>query len=213
MGKIEFELEGLVPKVDAGYSGNPLDPAKVSINKALGRYGAIPPFFIPRKEDIITQVYDANEIMDDYAALGVIHSQMPLALKRIGDPEPNWFTLPVEPLVSISGKNVITRRNVAKARENGTIKESWSQDDYEVTIKGVITTANEAKYPKAYMKRLLDLFDERRAIEVKQDILLLFRINYLAVESFSFPHTKGFNNQNFEIKAYSDRPVNLLIPQ
>ena len=31
-------------------------------------------------------------------------------------------------------------------------------------------------------------------------------------ESVSFPHTKGLQNQNYEIKAYSDNPVSLFIP-
>lgn len=210
MGKVEYELSQLAPKVEAGYSGNPLDPAKVSINKALGRYGAIPPFFIPRKEDIIMQVYEANEILDDYAALGVIHSQMPMTISRKEGSEK--FLLPFEPLVSISGKNVIARRKVAKADGKGTVKERWSRDDYEITIQGVMTSADMSKYPSGYMKKLVALFDEKRAVEVEQGVLEVFGIRYLAIESVNFPHTKGLNNQNYEIKAYSDNPVDLLIP-
>lgn len=209
MSKVEFELDNLSPKVDAGYSGNLLDPAKVTINKALGRYGAIPPFFIPRKKDIITQVYDANEILEDYAAVGVIHSQMPMRLRRMNDPES--FLLPFEPLVTISGKNTIIRRKVAKSQQSGTIKERWCQDDFEVTIQGVMTGKDESRYPEASISKLLELFDERQSVEVEQGILQLFGIHYLAIESASFPHTKGVNNQNYEIKAYSDNPVSLLI--
>lgn len=207
--KAEFELNQLAPKVEAGYNGNPLDPAKVHINKALGRFGAIPPYIILPKKDIITTVYDANEIMEDYSAVGVIHSQMPLRVKRSGDKE--WFTFPIEPLVTISGKNIITRRTVAKSKEKGTIKERWSQDDYDVTIQGVMTDAEQEKYPKGYIKKLLALFNERQAVEVEQEILLIFGIKCLAIENASFPHTKGLNNQNFEIKAYSDSPAELLI--
>lgn len=207
--KAEFELNQLAPKVEAGYSGNPLDPAKVHINKAIGRFGAIPPYIILPKKDIITTVYDASEIMEDYSAVGVIHSQMPLRVKLSGDKE--WFTFPIEPLVTISGKNIITRRTVAKSKEKGTIKERWSQDDYDVTIRGVMTDADQEKYPKGYIKKLLGLFNERQAIEVEQEILLIFGIKCLAIESASLPHTKGLNNQNFEIKAYSDSPAELLI--
>lgn len=208
--KVAYELEQLAPKVEAGYSGNPLDPAQVRINKALGRYGAIPPFFIPRREDIITQVYDANEIMDDYMSVGVVHSQMPMTLFAMNSQE--RFLLPFEPLVSISGKNVIARRKVAKADGKGTVKERWSRDDYEVTIQGVMTSADMSKYPSGYMKKLVALFDEKRAVEVEQGVLEVFGIRYLAIESVNFPHTKGLNNQNYEIKAYSDNPVDLLIP-
>lgn len=209
MAKVEYELTRMLPRVDAEYSGNPFDPARITIDKAMGRYGAIPPFFIPKKEDIITKVYDANEIMDDYAAVGIIHSVMPMRLKRPTDKE--WFLLPLEPLVSISGKNTIIRRKVAKSKLNGTIKERWSQDDYEVTIQGVVSGSDESKYPENYLRKLVELFDERQAVEVEQGILQVFGIHYLAIESASFPHTKGLNNQNYEIKAYSDNPVELLI--
>lgn len=209
MAKVEFNLGRLTPQVDAGYSGNPFDPAQIRINKALGRYGAIPPFFIPRKEEIITRVYDAADIMDDYTAAGVIHSVMPMRVKRSADKE--WFTLPLEPLVSVSGRNTIVRRKVAKSSLGGTVKERWSQDDYEVMIRGVITGTDESRYPETYLKRLLELFDEKQAIEVEQQVLLAFGIKHLAIESANFPHTKGLNNQNYEIKAYSDNPVELLI--
>ena len=134
---------------------------------------------------------------------------MPMRVKRSGDTE--FFTLPIEPLVTISGKNTIVRRAVAKAKDGGTIKECWSQDDYEVTIQGVVTGGEPDKYPEAHVKRLLELFDERQAIEVDQDVLLTFGIKYLAIESVSFPHTNGINNQSYEIKAYSDNNAELLI--
>ena len=207
--KAEFELNNMAPKVEASYSGNLLDPANIHINKALGRFGAIPPYIIFPKEDIITTVKDVDKIKENYAALGAIHSQMPLKLKRSSDKE--WFTFPVEPLVSISGKNIITRRTVAKSKEKGSIKERWSQDDYDITIQGIMTEADEEKYPKGYIKSLLDLFNERQAVEVDQEILFIFGIKCLAIESASFPHTKGLGNQNFEIKAYSDTPMELLI--
>ena len=209
MTKLAFNLGRLTPQVDAVYSGNPFDPAQICINKALGRYGAIPPFFIPRKEEIITRVYDAADIMDDYTAAGILHSVMPMRLKRPADKE--WFLLPLEPLVSVSGRNTIVRRKVAKSSLGGTVKERWSQDDYEVTIRGVITGADESRYPETYLRRLLELFDEKQAIEVEQELLLAFGIKHLAIESANFPHTKGLNNQNYEIKAYSDNPVELLI--
>ena len=209
MNKFEFDLSNIAPKADAGYSGNMLDPLQVRINKALGSFGAIPPFFIPERKDIITAVYDESEILEEYTSVGIIHSQMPIKIKRMDDAE--WFTLPIEPLVSISGKNVIVRRTVAKGVDGGTIKERWSQDDYTVTIRGVITEADEGKYPADHLKKMLALFNERKSVEVSQAILLLFGIKYLAIESVSFPHTKGLNNQNFEITAYSDSSVELLI--
>src|SRR5690606_21160889 len=55
------------------------------------------------------------------------------------------FLLPYEPMIDIKGKNNIIRRNVAKWRADisnldtiGSIKERWNQDDYEITITGVL---------------------------------------------------------------------------
>lgn len=209
MKKIEYDLSNIAPKADAGYSGNMLDPLGVRINKALGSFGAIPPYIILPKKDIITSVEDPESIVGEYTSLGVVHSQMPIKVKRVDDTE--WFTLPIEPLVSISGKNIIVRRTVAKATDNGTIKERWSQDDYTVSILGVMASTDESLYPEDYVRKMIELFNERQSIEVAQDILLLFGIKYLAIESSSFPHTKGLSNQNFEIKAYSDSNAELLI--
>lgn len=204
-----YDAGKIVPGGDSGFSGNPLDPVDIRINKALGRYGAIPPFFIPDPKDVIRKVDDTDDIRGSITSVGVVHSQMPFRVKRSGDKE--WYMLPIEPLVTISGKNTIIRRTVAKGKDNGTIKERWGQDDYTVTIQGVITGSDEGTYPEDDVKKIITFFGERRSIEVAQDILLLFGIKYLAVETVSFPHTKGLNNQNFEIKAYSDNNTELLI--
>ncbi len=62
------------------------------------------------------------------------------------------------------------------------------------------------------VQQLRNLFDTASHLDVEHDILLLFGITRLAIESVSFPHTKGLQNQNYEIKAYSDNPVSLFIP-
>ena len=49
---------------------------------------------------------------------------MPVRLKLSdwGD----WWTIPIEPLVSVTGSNVVVKRTVAKAKYRGSIKERWS---------------------------------------------------------------------------------------
>ncbi len=210
MGRYEYDLTPTPPTVDVGYSGNLLDPLEVSINKALGSFGAIPPYFLRKQKDVITKVENPYDIRQGLSAAGVLHSVMPLRVRSRDSVA--WFTLPIEPLVSISGKNTIIRRNVAKGAEKGTVKERWNRDDYEVTIQGVLTWGDEGAYPKYYVKNIIDLFEEQQSIEINQDVLAVCGIKYLAIESANFPHTKGLNNQNFEIKGYSDNATNLLIP-
>lgn len=205
MGKIEYELKRTVPGADARDGGSRPDPLKGPIDPAAGRYGAVPAYILaPRNLP-----YE-DRVLGEFAAQGRVSARMPLRLMRNEDSD--WFTLPFEPLVTVSGRNIITRRSVAKGREPGTVKERWSQDDYEVIIQGVLTAASRTRYPRAQMSRLLELFAERKALEVDHELLAVFGIRYLAVESVHFPHTKGLNNQNYEIRAYSDRTINLLIP-
>ncbi|MCD7935979.1 MAG: DUF6046 domain-containing protein, partial [Tannerellaceae bacterium] len=139
----------------------------------------------------------------------VVHSQMPMHVRKKGAGE--WITFPLEPIVSVTSKNIIVRRHVAKAKEYGTIKERWSQDDFEVTIEGIIVNPGEKTYPTGNIHELLALFREKQEIEVNQDMLLALGIKFLAIQSIDFPHTQGINNQRFVIKAYSDTQAELLI--
>lgn len=134
----------------------------------------------------------------------------------------NWFRLPYEPLISISGKNVIAKRRVAKWNsENsnqltGTIKERWSQDDYEITITGAlmgsILRGNfEDCFPRVDFEKLKKVLTHANHIKVACPPLELLGINSIVVDDFSFPFTKGENVQAYEIKVCSDFSYNLLM--
>lgn len=127
-----------------------------------------------------------------------------------------WL-LPYEPVISIQGKNIITKRKVAKADGLiGSIKERWNQDDYEITITGVLFGSLESGsvqdcYPIEDFMMLKEYMTSKRDLEVFCEPLQLLGINRIVVEDFSFPFTKGENVQAYEIKAYSDFEYNLLI--
>lgn len=131
-----------------------------------------------------------------------------------GEKNEEVWKLPVDPLVSVNGKNVIKRRYVAKsnAKENrrGSIKECWSQDDYEITIAGVLIAEDNASLVEL-MKKLREICDKDEAVKVVcKYVNDSFGINYIAIESYDFPFTKGMENQSFTIKAYSDDSYELL---
>ena len=132
------------------------------------------------------------------------------------------YLLPYEPFVSISGKNNIVRRNVAKMQTNtgvdyvGSIKERWSRGDYEITITGalygsILTGSVEDCFPKSDFEKLRDIMTTPRSIRVFCEPLQLLGINQIVIEDFSFPFSKGENVQAYEIKAYSDFPYKLLL--
>lgn len=134
----------------------------------------------------------------------------------------DWFLLPYEPLITINGKNEIIRRKVAKSASDddvvrsGTIKERWNQDDYEITITGVLIgslmngTMGDC-FPKDDFIRLKKFLTSADSIQVKCAPLELLGISQIVIEDFSFPFTKGENVQAYEIKAYSDYDYKLLL--
>ncbi|MBP5583286.1 MAG: hypothetical protein J6X43_04960 [Bacteroidales bacterium] len=117
------------------------------------------------------------------------------------------YTFPIEPLVSVSGKNNIVRRYVAKSHRHGSIKELWSHDDYTITIGGVLTVDSQ----------FCELKDMIECCMAEESIKMIcpytqeaFGITHIAIESYDFPFTKGTENYQFTIKGYSDEAYSLL---
>ncbi|TDE01523.1 DUF6046 domain-containing protein [Flavobacterium sandaracinum] len=125
-----------------------------------------------------------------------------------------WL-FPFEPLISVSGGNAIIKRKVAKRVTGGTIKERWAQNDYEITITGVLFGAIERgnyedTYPRVLMRELFDFLKKAGFIYVFSDLLNTLGILNIVIEDYNFPFTKGENVQAFEIKASSDMGYKLL---
>lgn len=136
----------------------------------------------------------------------VVRRQHPIVFKAPGlDP----FSFPIDPFISVSFKNIITRRSVAKGNKRGTVKERWTEDDAEINISGVLISEN-GLYPGDTLK-LQEYFETRQAIKVECRLLNDLDITSIVIDSFELPFTKGTENQAFTIKAYSDDVFNLLI--
>ena len=131
------------------------------------------------------------------------------------------FLLPYEPMLSISSKNNIVKRTVAKADDfkyQGTVKERWSRDDYEIKITGVligsILTGDVSQcYPKEDFEKLKNFLEGKSSWMVYCEPLQLLWINRIVIEEMSFPFTKGENVQAYEISALSDFDFNLLLEE
>jgi hypothetical protein len=125
-----------------------------------------------------------------------------------------WL-FPFEPLINVSGSNIIAKRKVAKKATGGTIKERWAQNDYQITITGILIGAiekgnYEETYPRASMRKLFDFIKSVGFVYVFSDLLNTLGILKIVVEDYRFPFTKGENVQAFEIKAISDNGYRLL---
>jgi hypothetical protein len=92
----------------------------------------------------------------------------------------------------------------------GSIKERWCQDDYDVTIVGIFQSDNFFTAAE-YAERLCKICSTPGAVPVVNDMLQsVYGITRLVIESFDFPFTKGEDNQQFMIRAFSDDNYTLL---
>ena len=187
----------------------------------------IPPYFLQNKE-IVKRLED-NQVFESYQyiqrgevpdeikqeLLDVPHfDEVKIKFETEPDTDEYWFTLPLDPVISVAGKNIIVRRNVAKTDEytvhRGSVKELWSQDDYEINIAGVFI-GKTGELPERELRVLKNICEARLAMNIKSKLLGLFGIFKIVIEEFSFPFTKGMENQMYTIKAYSDDNFDLLI--
>lgn len=132
----------------------------------------------------------------------------------------NWFLLPYEPMINVSGGNEVVKRNVAKWKKDisykrGTIKERWSQKDYNINITGILMGNQldgkfEDSFPIEDFQKLRVLLESASEIYVNCPLLEQLEIHKIVIEDFDFPFSKGENIQGYSIKAISDDAYNLL---
>ena len=180
--------------------------------------GKVPPYWLMGKT-VLREVDNndfsglrgmTDEELEDIVrtnALG-IPMVMPLSLRLDVEGAEEWL-LPEEPMISITGQNIITRRHVSKGRLRGSIKERWTQDDYTVKVEGLLL-GRDGRYPKNVVERLRR-YCEAGKVKVLCPLLEIFGITQIAIESWDIPFTSGTTNQNYEITAYSDDIYKLLI--
>lgn len=175
---------------------------------------AFPPI-IPLKTVVVVkeaQDKEADEELQRRLKSGLVENTnwiVPLTFRTadLGD-----FKLPLDPVIALSGKNIITRRYVNKSKTRGTIKERWSEDDWEISITGVIIEENE-ELRLEYIRKLISYCEYPGSVEVICPLFNEMDIQRIVIESYDFPFTRGIENQAFIIKAYGDESYTLLIEQ
>ncbi len=136
--------------------------------------------------------------------------QCPLS---IGTQGMGMWQLPLDPMIGVQSKTIISRRYVAKSQRRGSIKELWSMDDWDVDISGVLIGESNEEL-QHLVGKLREYCQVGESLMVECEYLSeAFDIQRLVVESYDFPHTKGMTNQTFRLKCYSDEDYDLLIGQ
>ena len=180
--------------------------------------GKIPPYWLFRETNlkgVSPDDYDKVRLMSDEQleenirtnAFGV-PMKMPLTL-RLDQADAQEWCLPLEPLISIRGQHVITRRRVSKAGIRGSIKERWIQDDYSISIEGILI-GEKGHYPQQDVERLRK-FCEAVSVIAISPLLEIFGISRIVIETWDLPQTSGHENQAYSLQCYSDDIYKLLL--
>lgn len=151
-----------------------------------------------------------DEEVESYAKTNILGVPMvcPVTFKLEEEGAEEWL-IPFEPMVTITGQNIITRRHVAKGNIKGSIKERWTQDDYSVNIQGILMSQDN-KYPTDDVDKLRR-FCESTHVLVYSPIFEIFGISRIAIEDWEIPFTSGVANQNYTLRGYSDDIYKLLL--
>lgn len=176
-----------------------------------------PPFLVSRPDisEVDEQEFSGIEASESVAlsdltrhnALGV-PMVCPLMLRLPEEGSSDWL-LPYEPMLTITGKHILAKRQVAKGRVRGSIKERWTQDDYSVKIEGILMS-EDGRYPEEDVRRLR-AFCEAGEVIATSPLLELFGISRLVIEGWDIPHTSGAENQNYSLSCLSDDIYKLLL--
>jgi hypothetical protein len=106
--------------------------------------------------------------------------------------------------------NVTQTKKIVKTQIQGrdnSVKEYIGQDDYHITINGIINGANGQR-PTQDIINLKKLLDAPIPVDVVSDYLRLLGIYTIVVEGYTFDQEAGgYSKQNFTINAISDTPT------
>lgn len=159
--------------------------------------GDLPEVDIPLSEE------ELEEVQTNALGLPMV---FPVSLALEGE-EP-WL-LPQEPMITITGQHILTKRQVSKGKIRGSVKERWTIDDYSIRLEGVLI-GPDGRYPKEDVQRLRKYLEAAK-VSAYCPLLELFGITRIVFESWEFPHTSGDANQNFSLQAVSDDTYKLLL--
>lgn len=96
---------------------------------------------------------------------------------------------------------------------NGTVKEYISDGDYQVTLKGRISSNQPEVFPSSEVSNLVNLLQVPDALDIESEYLReCYGVTVLVVESYNMQRKEGMSSeQEYEIKGVSHQPVELTI--
>lgn len=147
-------------------------------------------------------------IFKEQSMLGQVF-KLPTALRIVG--KTDWFKLPNEPIISISGGNDIITTVLNRGKKRGSVKEYSNLQDYEVTIRGIAYNEDADDFPEAILQQMRQYVERGQAVEISNALCRVLNINLVCIESFDLPGNEQlpFRARAYEIKAKSDEDFEL----
>jgi hypothetical protein len=115
-------------------------------------------------------------------------------------------------------KNIVTTPIQGKA---GTVKEYVSDGDYQIDVRGILTSDGGNTYPTDLVEQMTQIFTIPDSLRITSEFLNHFGtaspkglsgIDEVVITDFNFPQQEGFRNQQlFTCKMISDSPIELII--
>jgi Domain of unknown function (DUF6046) len=123
------------------------------------------------------------------------------------------IVLPNEPTMSIGFSKTVVKTTMVGSNLEGTIKELISNNDYEITIRGIIINPFQKKvYPEDEVSTIHQLVRRGESLKILSGLTALLGIEKVVIEDLQFPPMVGIQHaQAYEIKMYSDRDWVLTI--
>ena len=118
-----------------------------------------------------------QQLVEATANANGVPMRCPLWMRLEGE---EWWLLPYEPIVTVNGKNVIVKKQVVKGGVRGSIKERWSQDDYQISISGILINPEGTGYPDKDVKQLRRLCEAAK-VQVMSPLLEIFSIDQIVI--------------------------------
>lgn len=121
------------------------------------------------------------------------------------------FQLPNEPIVEVRGGKRIVKTEIDGM--DGTFKELFSLDDYQVTIRGLIVQEDGSNnYPQEAVRTLRDFCELQHEVTINCEITNYFNIAQIVIESWEFPALEGFPGvQPYILNCLSDKDYKLVL--
>lgn len=104
-------------------------------------------------------------------------------------------------------KNIV--RTQVHGRE-GTVKEYVDKGDYVIQMVGEIYNDNTAEYPLDDVARLIEIVEADYQTIVVSPFLQQFDIFEVVWESHTLAQSRFKNKQPFELRGYSEKPIQLV---